>query len=89
MIYFNTDDKQHYFEHGKYSNTPLKHVPTEHLDVVIENFHATNNLEKLKSVQICIDYKIKRIQEALDKLNPPDTNVETENVTKKQLIRRR
>lgn len=87
MIYLSDDDHQHYFEHGKYSNIPLKHVPTEHLDVVIENFHTTNNLEKLKGVQLCIEYKIKRIQEALDKLNPPEPK--EEGTVKKQIIRRR
>lgn len=85
MIYYNEDDRQHYFEHGKYSNIPLKHVPTEHLDVVIENFCTTNQLEKLKSVALCIEYKIKRIQEALDKLNPPEVKTEVA----KPLVRRR
>jgi hypothetical protein len=61
------DDGQHYFDHGKYSTIPLKHVPTEHLDVFIENWCISNNLEKLKAVALCMEYKIKRIQDAIDK----------------------
>ena len=87
MIYKNDDDKQHYFEHGKYSNTPLKHVPTEHLDVVIANHYMSNNLETLKGVALCIDYKIQRIQDALDRLNPPP-KPEVEEVKKPALRRR-
>jgi hypothetical protein len=60
-------DNQHYFDQGKYSTIPLKHVPTEHLDVFIENWCTSNNLDKLKAVALCMEYKIKRIQEALDK----------------------
>mgnify|MGYP000846070856 CR=1 FL=1 len=80
------DDGQHYFDQGKYSNIPLKHVPTEHLDVFIENWHTSNNLDKLKAVSICLDYKIKRIQEALDKAMPQITNSLEET---KPTIRRR
>lgn len=87
MIYKSDDDKQHYFEHGKYSNTPLKHVPTEHLDVVIANHCMSSNLEILKGVAMCIDYKIQRIQDALDKLNPPTPKPEAE-VTRPALRRR-
>jgi len=87
VIYKSDDDKQHYFEHGKYSNTPLKHVPTEHLDVVIANHYMSSNLEILKGVLLCIDYKIQRIQDALDRLNPPPPKPETE--TAKPALRRR
>jgi hypothetical protein len=70
-----SDDGQHYFDQGKYSNIPLKHVPTEHLEVIIENWHTSNNLEKLRAVHICLDYKIKRIQDAVDKATNPVQDV--------------
>lgn len=79
------NDGQHYFDQGKYSNIPLKHVSTEHLDVIIENWHTSNNLDKLKAVALCIDYKIKRIQDAVDKA----TNVVEEVVATPNMIRRR
>ena len=79
------DDGQHYFDQGKYSNIPLKHVPTEHLDVIIENWHISNNLEKLRAVAVCLDYKIKRIQDAIDKA----TNPVEEVVAAPSMIRRR
>lgn len=79
------DDGQHYFDQGKYSNIPLKHVPTEHLDVIIENWHTSNNLEKLKAVAVCLDYKIKRIQDAIDKATNP---VEIAAVTPNTIRRR-
>jgi hypothetical protein len=79
------DDGQHYFDQGKYSNIPLKHVPTEHLDVIIENWHTSNNLDKLRAVAVCLDYKIKRIQDAVDKA----TNPVEEVVAAPNMIRRR
>lgn len=78
-------DGEHFFDHGKYSNIPLKHVPTEHLDVIIANFYASNEIDKLRAVGLCITYKIKRIQDALDKLEPAPV----EAVEKPGLIRRR
>jgi len=78
-------DGHHYFDQGKYSNIPLKHVPTEHLDVIIENWHTSNNLDKLRAVAICLDYKIKRIQDAVDKATTP---AET-TATAPSMIRRR
>lgn len=77
------EDGQHYFDQGKYSNTPIKHVPTEHLDVFIENWCASNNLDKLKAVAICLDYKIKRIQEALDKASQTVVEVEPQKIVQK------
>ena len=65
MIYKDSDGK-HYFNEGKYSKIPLDHVPTEYLDWILENFLNTNNLEKLKDVQLILEYKIKRIQTAID-----------------------
>lgn len=79
------DDGQHYFDQGKYSSIPLFHVPTEHLDVFIENWCTTNHLDKLKAVAVCLDYKIKRIQDALDKATQSTTETDPAKVT----IRRR
>lgn len=80
------DDGQHYFDQGKYSTIPLKHVPTEHLDVFIENWCATNHLDKLKAVALCLDYKIKRIENAIEKAMP---KAEGEIEVVKPAIRRR
>jgi len=79
------DDGQHYFDQGKYSTIPLKHVPTEHLDVFIENWSTSNHLDKLKAVVVCLDYKIKRIQDALDKATQTITEADPAKLT----IRRR
>ena len=79
------EDGKYYFDQGRYSNTPLDHVPTEHLDVVIENFKNSNDLEQLKGVELCLHYKIKRIQAAIDAINKPEVVEEVVKTT----IRRR
>lgn len=79
------DDGQHYFDQGKYSNIPLKHVPTEHLDIIIENWYTSSNLDKLKAVAVCLDYKIKRIQDAIDKAtNPIEVVATTPNTIRRR-----
>ena len=85
MIYKDSDGK-HCFNEGKYSKIPLDHVPTEHLDWILENFLNTNNLEKLKDVQLILEYKIKRIQTAVDSA---ENKAETVKATPQTLIRRR
>lgn len=80
------EDGQYYFDQGKYSTIPLKHVPTEHLDVFIENWSVSNNLDKLKAVALCLDCKIKRIEDAIEKALP---KAESEVETVKPTIRRR
>lgn len=84
MISKNEDGK-YYFDHGKYSNIPLDHVPTEHLDIIIENFKNSNDLQQLKGVELCLHYKIKRIQATLDALNKPE---QIEEVAKSTIRRR-
>lgn len=85
MIYKDSDGK-HYFNEGKYSKIPLEHVPTEHLDWILENFLNTNNLEKLKAIQLVLEYKIKRIQTAVD---AAEGKVEAVKTAPQTTIRRR
>lgn len=85
MVYQDNDGK-HYFNEGKYSKIPLEHVPTEYLDCILENFLKTNNLEKLKAIQLVLEYKIKRIQAAVD---AAEGKVEAVKATTQTTIRRR
>lgn len=79
------EDGKYYFDQGKYYNIPLDHVPTEHLDVVIENFKNSSDLHQLKGVELCLHFKIKRIQAAIDAINKSETAEEISKPT----IRRR
>lgn len=88
MIHVNENDNLHYLNHGKYSNIPLKHVPTEHLDLILENHCISNNLEILNGLKIIIEIKIKRIKEALEALHPPAEPVVEEKPKKKIFGRR-
>ena len=71
MLY-QSEDGKYYFEEGKYSKIPLEHVPTEHLDLVLENFILTTKLPKLKSIHLIIGEKIRRIEIEVAKLEQLD-----------------